>query len=150
MSIEQFIARWTSPDYPPAPVEEHALAEAELSLCAQFPPDYRSAVLRCGLPSPTSALLDSIVERELNVSDVGDFFDPASIVETTLGWRAMGLPADLVAFANDCMGNLFCFSAQSWGGTSRVFFFDHDEGSVDDVASSFTAWIDELASLPAA
>jgi len=149
MSLERFADRWTSPSYPPTPVDERALAETEASLGALLPADYRSAVLRVGLPRPTIALLDSIVENDLSVADLGDFLDPSSIVEVSRSWRGMGLPADLIAFANDSLGNLFCFSARSQGDTSGVFYFDRDEGSVEEVAPSFTAWIDELASLPA-
>jgi hypothetical protein len=148
MTLERFATRWTSPDYPPTLVDEHALAEAEASLGASLPADYRSAVLCCGLPRPTIALLDSIVESDLNVADLGDFLDPSSIVKITREWRDKGLPAELIAFANDSLGNLFCFSVRSDGGTSRVFFFDHEDGGLEEVASSFTAWIDELASLP--
>jgi len=148
MSLERFTSRWTIPEYPPTPVDAHALAKAETSLGVRFPADYRVAVLRCGLPHPTIALLDSIVEHDLSVADVSDFLDPTSIVETSRSWRDIGLPDHLIAFASDSLGNLFCFSGHSPDGTSSVFFFDHDEGSVDEVAPSFTAWIDELARLP--
>ena len=148
MSLEHFIERWTLPDYPPTLVEEHALVKAEISLNAQFPAEYRSAVLRCGLPHPTAALLESIVENELSIADLNDFFDPIEMIEVNHDWRAMGLPAELVAFANDCMGNLFCFSAAATY-VSPIFYFSHDEGSVDEVAASFTMWIKELADVPA-
>jgi hypothetical protein len=149
MSLERFAERWTSPAYPPTPVSEHELAEAESSLNAQLPADYRAAVVRVGLPSPTIALLDCIVDNDLGVADLGEFLDPSSIVELSRSWWEMGLPGHLIAFANDSLGNLFCFPIRPEGEASGVFYFDHDEARVEEVAVSFTAWIDELASLPA-
>ncbi|MEJ8628841.1 SMI1/KNR4 family protein [Sphingomonas sp. I4] len=149
MTLERFIERWTTPNYPPMLVSEQDLAKAEAELGVRFPTEYRAEVLRCGFPCPTLALLDSIVDNELNVADVSDFLDPISIVNTSRSWHEIGLPAHLIAFATDCMGNLFCFSCALPTSASNVFFFDHDEGSVHQVASSFTDWIDGLANLPA-
>jgi len=48
--------------------------------------------------------------------DVSDFLRPSEMVTVTEDWRDMGLPEELVAFAADCMGNLFCFSAKAGAG----------------------------------
>lgn len=111
----------------------------------RLPADYRSAVLQLGLPRPTIALLDAIVDQELDLRDVSDFLSPAEVVSVTEDWRALGLPEELVAFATDCMGNLFCFpTAADTGGPVPVLFFDHDARTVEVIAPSFIIWIDEL------
>jgi len=55
------------------------------------------------------------------------------------------MPEELVAFATDCMGNLFCFPAESdASGEPPVFFFNHDDRTLDVIAPSFTRWIEEF------
>ena len=145
MSLSRFIALWTHPEHTPDPVSEDDLDDAEGRLQTRLPTDYRNAVLQLGLPRPTIELLDAIVDRELDLRDLSEFLSPAEIVSVTQDWRDLGLPEELVAFATDCMGNLFCFPMQAdGGGEVPVFFFDHDERTVDVIASSFTRWIEEF------
>jgi cell wall assembly regulator SMI1 len=152
MTVERFIALWTHPQYPPLPVDAQELAAAERRLGLTFPAQYREAVLAFGLPRPTIALLDAIDDRGLDVRDVADFLDPAAIVEMTEAWREMGLPDEAVAFATDCMGNLFCFvddPALPGQAAASILFFNHDDREVDLVAPSFDRWIDEFCGLAA-
>lgn len=124
---------------------EGELERVESRLATRLPADYRSAVLQFGLPSPTIELLDAVTDRQIALSCVSDFLDPAEMVAATEDWRALGLPEELVAFATDCMGNLFCFpAAAEAAGEASVFFFDHDERSVEEVAPSFTRWINDF------
>lgn len=143
MSLSRFIALWTHPDYASDPVSDGDLERAEGSLQTRLPTDYRNAILQLGLPRPTIELLDAIVDRELDLRDVSDFLSPAELVSVTDDWRDLGLPEELVAFATDCMGNLFCFPTEADdGGEVSVFFFDHDEMTVEVIAPSFTKWIE--------
>lgn len=145
MSLSRFTTLWTHPDSAPAPVCEVELERAEGRLDTRLPTDYRAAVLEVGLPRPTIALLDAIVDRELDVRDVSEFLSPVEIVSVTEDWRNLGLPGELVAFATDCMGNLFCFPRTVGAGTLvPVVFFDHDDRTVDVIAPSFTRWVEEL------
>jgi cell wall assembly regulator SMI1 len=145
MSLSRFISLWTHPDYAPDAVTEGELERVERRLETRLPADYKSAVLQFGLPRPTIELLDAIVDRQLDLREVSDFLGPAEMVTVTKDWRDLGLPEELVAFATDCMGNLFCFSAAAEAfGEMPVFFFDHDERSVDVVAPSFTQWVDDF------
>jgi hypothetical protein len=145
MSLSRFIAQWTHPDYAPEPVSVHELEGAESQLKTRLPADYRNAVLQFGLPRPTGDLLDAIVDRELDIRDVSDFLGASEIVSVTEDWRDMGLPEELVAFATDCMGNLFCFPTNNQASDELpVFFFDHDAGSVDAISPTFAAWIEEF------
>lgn len=148
MSLSRFIALWTHPDCAPDPVSEAELESAEGRLQTRLPADYRDAVLQFGLPRPTIDLLDAIVDRELDLNDLSDFLSPAEIVAVTEDWRDLGLPEELVAFATDCMGNLFCFPTEAdAGGEVPVFFFDHDDRTVDAIAPTFTRWIEEFCAV---
>lgn len=145
MSLSRFISIWTHADYAPEGVTEDELERVAARLQTRLPADYRTAVLQFGLPRPTIKLLDAIVDRQLDLRDVSDFLGPGEIVTVTEDWRDLGLPEELVAFATDCMGNLFCFpTAFDDGGDVPVFFFGHDERSVDIVAPSFTRWIEQF------
>ena len=148
MGLSRFIALWTHPEYPPDTVSVENLESAERQLGTSFPPDYRNAVLQLGLPSPTIDLLNTIVDRNLDLRDVNEFLSPAEIVNVTQDWRDLGLPEELVAFATDCMGSLFCFPTESDpSGSAPVFYFDHNSRAVDLIAPSFASWIEEFCSV---
>jgi hypothetical protein len=150
MSMDRFISLWTHPDYAPELVDAAALEAAERRLRTRFPSDYRDAVLGFGLPRPTTGLLDAIANRELDQADVSEFLGPEDIVESTESWRDLGLSQELVAFATDCMGNLFCFPVDlSTSPQQPVFFWDHESKGVDAVASSFSAWLDDFCRIAA-
>ncbi|KQY93398.1 hypothetical protein ASD21_11595 [Caulobacter sp. Root1455] len=59
----------------------------------------------------------------------------------------MGLPEDKIAFASDCMGNLFAFGSVALNQSSQVWFFDHDTGEIVVVAPSFKDWIQQYLDL---
>jgi len=145
MTLARFTEIWTSGDYPPQPVTEADLRMVEQRLNVHLPDDYRQAVLQVGLPRPTLALMDAIVEHELDLYSLGDFYSPAEIIEETLSWREMGMPEQLVVFANDGCGNKFCFDTDRQNNSSAeglgIWFYDHDLQTVDRIALSFDAWI---------
>ena len=145
MSLSRFVSLWTHPEYAPDAVSEDEIKRAEGRLETRLPTDYRNAVLQFGLPRPTIELLDTIVNRQLDLRDVSDFLAPSDMVTVTEDWREMGLPEELVAFARDSMGNLFCFPTRTDVCSEvPIYFFDHDNGDVDVVAPSFGRWIDEF------
>jgi SMI1-KNR4 cell-wall len=145
MTIGRFIALWTHPDCAPDHVSEQELEDTERRFRTRLPADYRNAVLQFGLPRPTAELLDAIVDRELDLRDVSDFLSPSEIVSVTEDWRDLGLPEEFVAFATDCVGNLFCFPTEAEaGGELPVFFFNHDNRTADVIALTFTQWIEEF------
>jgi len=144
MSLTLFVSRWMHPDYPPLPVTDEALGAVEAHFRFLFPDDYREAVQRIGLVSPTIDLLDAIVDRELDMADLSKLLDPAEMVASTDAWRDMGLPGDMVAFGTDCSGNLFCFRT---AGGSAIFYFDHDFRTTREIAPSFTKWIEAFCAL---
>jgi hypothetical protein len=145
--LSTFSQKWSHPDYPPTQVRESDLSAAELAVGSSLPASYRAAILEVGLPQPTAALLNSIVENELDLPDIGDFFAPDEIVESTNSWRSMGLPNTMTAFASDGMGNLFAF-ARDDGDDGPVYFFDHDAGETVLLADSFAKWIAAYCEVP--
>jgi hypothetical protein len=132
----EFIAKWAHRDCPPEKIgpEQFAAVEARLGT---LPPSYKSAIAIHGLPSPGTSLLEAINDDDLDLPDVSEFLTPHEIVNSTEGWRQCGLPAELVVFASDCLGNLFCFK----GGGDAVWLFDHDFEEAEEVAPSFRDWI---------
>lgn len=138
MSLDRFIALWADPHRPIESVTQAGLDIVEKRFGFAFPDDYRDAVLQYGLGAPTIALLDAIVDGELDMADLSELLDPTEMVASTEGWRDMGLPDDMVAFANDSVGNLFCFRTDGGGA---IFYSDHDFGTVEEIAPSFTDWI---------
>ena len=139
--FQRFISDWCNQDSPPTPIEPSALEEAEQALGCVFPASYKAALLGNGLPHVSIKLLDAIVDLEADCPDVSEFLEPQAIVEISLDWREMGLLKHLVAFANDCSGNLFAFAADQSAPDDAVWFFDHDFDSVEQVAGSFDDWL---------
>lgn len=148
VGIEQFIERWTHSDYPPESVSLSDLEAAERELGVRLPTQYRDAIVRAGAPRPTIALLDSIVDNDLGLHDVSDFLSPAELVKMTFAARGAGMPQELIAFAIDCMGNMFCFDAvklqTNASDQQAIWFFDHDFCTVEQEAPDFGAWIDRF------
>jgi len=148
MSLSRFIKLWTHPNYAPEPVVKEDLEGAERLLKTRLPTAYRNAILELGLPRPTIELLDAICDRDLDLYSLGDFLGPTEIAEVTGGWRDLGLPEELVAFATDGMGNLFCFPTSLEATEDLpVFLWDHDSKEVESVASSFSGWIEDYCRL---
>ena len=149
--LQLFIAKWTHPDYPPDTVSVEQLQQVEREFGFHYPADYRNAVLRFGLPRPTLALLNAIVERDISLHCVSDFFSPGEAIEQTVGWREIGLSDGLVAFASDESGNLFCFDTAELSSEdmdrSAVWFYDHDFNEAEVVSYSFTAWIEAYSKI---
>lgn len=145
MKLQQFAEKWTHPEYPPRPVTEDELRTAEEHVGVRLPDDYRHSVLETGLPRPTIALLDAIVEGRLNISDASNFRTPEDMIRSTEDWRDAGLPEHLIVFASDCMGNMFCFDAERLRSNApdaaSIWLFDHDFGTVECIAPNFDSWI---------
>jgi len=139
MELNQFIDRWCDPDYPPDRVSSDELAKVEKHFRFKFPEEYRVNVLTFGLPRLTMDLLDTIVDYELDLPDLSELLSPAQIIESTEGWRPLGLPHTGIAIASDCMGNLFYLDPTQ--SPSAIWFFDHDFGEVRQIAGSFGEWI---------
>jgi hypothetical protein len=112
-----------------------------------LPKDYKEVLASHGAPATTAALLDGIVDRQIDLAEVSEFHTPSQIVSETEGWRELGLPPDLVTFAGDSSGNFFCFKPADQPASDAVWFFDHDLIEVYEVAPSFREWIRQFCEL---
>ena len=147
--LAKFLVDWCHPDFGPDPVEPSGLAEVERALAATLPDSYKSAVLAHGLPHVTLELLDFICDNNIDLPDVSDFHSPEEIIALTTGWREMGMPIHLIAFASDCSGNQFAFSTKTARSSDEVWFFDHDFGDIERIADSFEDWLSSYGALKA-
>ena len=143
--LGDFIRLWTYPDYPPKQVSESDLRRVETLYGIIFPASYRTSILVLGAPSTSIALLDTIAENDIDLADISEFLTPNEIMDSTDTWREMGLPQNLVAFASDCMGNLFAFDQ---AGSPEISLFSHDSAEVEQVGASFDAWLARYCELP--
>lgn len=143
MSYVSFIEKWTHPEYPPKSVDASELLRVERALQIGLPAAFKDALVANGAASATIDLLDAIVDEGLEVADVQDFLTADEIIETTNQWRERGFPADAVAIATDCSGNLFCFRR----GGETVWLWDHDSNDIEQVAPSFDTWIDAYCAI---
>ncbi len=143
--LSRFVKKWASADYPTECLSEADLRVVEERFGLQLPEDYRQAVIEVGLPRPTIALMDAIVDRGLDLHSVGDFFSPVEMIEETVAWRELGMPEHMIAFASDGCGNKFCFSGANG---AAIWFFDHDFGTIECIAPSFTQWIRTYSDIP--
>lgn len=144
--FEKFIARWVHPNYPPRPVQAWEFTEVEVRF-GPLPKAYKEAISKYGAPAPSAALLETIVDNQLDVDYVSEFHTPSEIISATTDWGPLGLPSDLVAFACDANGNLFCFKPEDQPGSDAVWFFDHDLIEVYEVAPSFREWMRQFCDL---
>lgn len=151
MKLQEFAEKWGSQHYPPDRVTEGELRMAEEHFGVRLPDDYRRSILETGLPRPTIALLDAIVEGGLDLADASAFRTPAEMITSTEGWRPAGLPDHLIVFASDCAGNTFCFDADRLRSNApdaaSIWLFDHDFDTVECVAPNFDAWIGALCDI---
>ena len=145
MKLQQFTEKWTHPEYPPDRVTEDELRAVEEHFDVRLPNDYRQSVLETGLPRPTIALLDAIVAGDVDLADASDFHSPTEMIQGTEDSHSVGLPQHLIAFADDCMGNMFCFDIERLRSNApdaaSIWFYDHDFGTVDQIAPNFDTWI---------
>lgn len=146
-AFADFASKWSHPEDPPKPVRAADLTRAEEQLACRLPADYRDAIVSVGLPQPTGALLHSICEEQADFADVADFFSADEMISSTQAWREMGLREDMVAFASDCMGNLFAFVGAPPNPRSAVWLFDHETGKTLLIAPSFKDWIQQFLDL---
>jgi cell wall assembly regulator SMI1 len=93
----------------------------------------------------TPEILDLIVDNEIDLNDIQEFWKPERIIyDKQNEWTAQ-LSTDLIPFASDSMGNIFGFLTTELNEEKEscaIHFFDHDFDTVEKVADSFSEWID--------
>jgi hypothetical protein len=135
--FEAFVRRFNRGK--PKPATTRALDALEKELELAFPEAYRTFMKAYG-GAYTPELLDRVVEGGSPAHDIQEIFAIKEVGSRTKSYWKAGMPKDVVGFASDCMGNLFCFQrvkAPSQDG--RILFFDHDFVTVEKVAATFQA-----------
>jgi len=112
----------------------------------KFPLDFREFLKTYG-DLYTPKILDLIVDNDLEMNDVQEFWNIEQIRnDKENGWTHQS-GIDLIPFALDSMGNIFAFKTdeiKTSKESSNVYFFDHDFGTIDFVSKSFTNWIESF------
>ncbi|WP_423999377.1 SMI1/KNR4 family protein [Maribacter sp. IgM3_T14_3] len=110
------------------------------------PNEFKIFLMDFGTPW-TPDILDIIVDDELDLIDVQNFWTIESIIEDKKnGWTSQ-ISTDLIPFSSDCMGSIFGFSTMDLKEKKEsvpIYFFDHDLDTVTKVAETFSEWIDQF------
>jgi hypothetical protein len=125
--------------------EQSEIDMVELEFNIYLPDDYKSFLLTCG-DLWTPDILDLIVDRDLSIEDVQDFWDVDGIIECKKNESMDGL----LPFASDSMGNVFAFIISdliNQHPSASVYFYDNDFDSMEKTSESFTAWIERFNQL---
>jgi hypothetical protein len=119
--------------------------EQERELSTLLPQSYRSFLLTYGCLC-TPSLLSLIVDKEADLWAIAGFIEPAqAVTDTRLYWSG-GMDKNLIGFAGDVMGNLFCFRRIAVGAPrpddAPICFFGHEFCDQDiKLADSFDDWL---------
>ncbi len=111
----------------------------ESALHTTLPVSYRAFATSHGTVY-TPDILDAVAE--LDHPDVQNFASAPDVITDTKAYWGAGMPDNIVAFASDCMGNMFAFERgfrETRPDDLPVLFFDHDFVEVAPVAESFDA-----------
>lgn len=152
-TLKAFDEAWSHGRYKPSPVTPEMLQAIETELGIALPQDYRTQVLEFGLPTPTTALWDWLDSNPrflaqlllgIDTPHLSQFYTPEEM-RVALGWRDAGMPEHLLPFANDSQGNQICFDMRQLqipnSKKARVYFWDHDFLTTDQLARSFSAFL---------
>jgi cell wall assembly regulator SMI1 len=110
-----------------------------------LPTDYKDFFQKFG-DIWTPDILDIIVDNDLSINDVQQFWDAERIIEDKKSEWTSKLSDDIIPFASDSMGNIFAFKTddlRQQNQTADIYFFDHDFDTVDKISNSFTKWLDD-------
>ena len=138
-----FVARFHQGD-PPTPVSRAEIERGERELDTVFPRSYITFMQTHGTIR-TPSLLPLIVAGTHELWDVMVFFGISDVIEGTKGYWSAGMSEQMVGFASDSMGNLFCLRRadpdSGRADDAEIWFFDHDFCSESKVADGFDEWL---------
>ena len=128
----------------PFQLEEFNCMEERLKI--KFPKSYKNFALTFG-NIWTPNILDLIDEKEVEIADVQEFWNAERIIFDKENEWTSNIEENLIPFASDCMGNIFCFAVKDL--TSRkddcdIYYYDHDFDSIENLSISFEQWIEQF------
>jgi hypothetical protein len=149
--FQTFVSKWVSTYHGnPVPESEESLKRLEVTYSFTLPKSYIDFLSTVGSVY-TPEILDSVVEIESELESLQDIYSVEAAIEMTNGWQGVGMPKNLFAFANDAMGNKFCFDMKQCVSPRcsdlPVYFFDHDFGTTDVVTNSFLEFLESYVEL---
>lgn len=129
---------------PPVHVADSEIQRAERELATVLPESYITFMQAHGAVH-TPSILSLIVNGKSDQWDLMDIFEIKDLIEGTRGYWSGGMSDQLIGFASDSMGNLFCFRrvapfAQR-PNDAEVWFFDHEFCSESKIVDSFDEWL---------
>jgi hypothetical protein len=148
---KEFVRKWVHREYLPMKVAARELDIVEARFDTFLPVSYRDCMEQVGPAKPSIQLLESIVSLEIQIEDIGWLFSPEEMIESTIGWRELGLSNQVLAFASDGSGNMFCLEIAPKNmprlNDAVVWFFDHEEPETYSLEMSFTSWLEQYVSI---
>ncbi len=148
LAFKQFVERFNKSDDAKASTQiDIDMLEKELKI--YLPYDYKTFLLSFG-NIWTPDILDLIVDQELEINDVQDFWDIEKIIYDKQNEWTSQVSTDIIPFASDCMGNIFAFltnDIKSPTETADIYFYDQDFDTVEKISPSYKDWIDSFNKL---
>ena len=114
-----------------------------------LPNDYKIFLITIG-SIWTPDILHLIVDKELEMDEVSQFWNTKEIIDDKKNWWTSKVSTDIIPFASDSGGNIFAFltnDLKQQKETAAIYFYDHDFDTVDKIAESFKDWIDDFNKL---
>jgi len=142
-SIDLFVKNWGSKDSM-VPIESHDIVDLEGKFNAFFPDSYKYLISNYGLVH-TPNVLTKICALGSDISEVQDFLSLEDVFSLSKLYEMTGMPKGHILFASDCQGNMFCFKQSDCLIQQQdlpVWFFHHDLCTINQVANSFTEWLE--------
>jgi SMI1 / KNR4 family (SUKH-1) len=128
----------------PSPAASLDIQRVEQALSTVLPQAYITFMQMHGAVR-TPSLLSLIVDGRHEQWDVMALSELAEVSEGTKSYWSAGMPEHLIGFAQDSMGNLFCFHRVPPAGPrpcdAEIWFFDHEFCSESRVANGFDEWL---------
>ncbi len=125
-------------------LSDETISAVESRLTVFFPSDYRRLVARHngGRPKPNAIEIpgkrEAVMERLLRLdAEGGDSVQGATAILQSRGYE------NLVPFASDPFGNLFCFRFVGADG-DFVVYWEHESGEVTTIAKSLSDFLEHL------
>ena len=148
VQFETFSSRFNQNENPTMRSEED-IQRLEDLLEIKLPEDFRNFIFHYG-DLWTPQILDIIVDEDSEMHDIQQFWPVAEIIEDKRNGYTNQIEEDLIAFASDCMGNIYVFKTSDLKkscSSATVYFFDLDFNQIEVAANSFTELIEQFNSL---
>jgi hypothetical protein len=128
----------------PLSVEAAEIQRTERELETVLPQSYVTFMQTHGSVH-TPSLLSLIVDGGHETWDVMVISEISEVIDGTKAYWSAGMSNQLVGFASDSTGNLFCFRRVAIGSVrgddTEVWFFDHDFCKESKIADGFDEWL---------